>query len=183
MKKQFQTKGLKLTAQMKLNYTVAGILTLQENLYQLSDEKLKKESEDLLHDVILWLKRWLSFSESQFQNLIAIDFHERTKLAFELSFALENRLPVLLTYGRHSISSPGNPYLNEYTSSTKISSYWDATMLIIRLEKNILGHNKPCSEQVSKQLTDMQKIAEKAIHPIVTEFTRFDNLIKYPNGF
>jgi hypothetical protein len=180
MKKHFQTKVLNHT---KLKYTVASVQALQKQLYQLSDEQLKIESDEIRHNSILWLNHRFNFNKSQYQTLASIDITEKKKLAYELSFALENRLPIRLTYHRQSDIPQKHLCLEKSIEVKNISSYWDAGNLLICLNKDIISYTKHPTKLANKQIIDMQTFAHKTIRPIITESTRFDHLIKHHHEF
>lgn len=80
----------------KFPFDNAGFLALQTQLYQWSDEALTRESEKIRADFDLWMAANFELSERQRAYLLSIDARAKLLLAFDTSFAIENKLPISL---------------------------------------------------------------------------------------
>ena len=81
---------------MKLQFNSEGFFALQRELYQLSDDALKIESELIQHNFNHWINHHFELSEVQLKYLESMGQHIRLTLSFDTSFAIENRLPIRL---------------------------------------------------------------------------------------
>lgn len=80
----------------KFPFTTAGFNALQQQLYALTDQALLVESEHIKNNFTVWMAAHFSLSEKQLLFLNAIDERAKSLISFETSFAVGNRLPVLL---------------------------------------------------------------------------------------
>ncbi|MFA6276308.1 MAG: hypothetical protein WC622_06140 [Pedobacter sp.] len=89
----------------KFPFTNAGFLALQHDLYSLSDEVLKIEADLVLNYFDYWMDNHFELSNNQLSYLKAIDPRAKPLLIFNTSFAIENRLPIILNKARNSNDS------------------------------------------------------------------------------
>ncbi len=88
--------GLLSNPYIKFSFNNAGFCAFQNSLYQLSDEKLKQQSELISHDFTSWLSYHFMLHEHHLFFLESIDDNTKQRLSFDTSFAIENRLPICL---------------------------------------------------------------------------------------
>jgi len=81
---------------IKFLFTDENFVKLQGDLYKLSDEALRAEAELIQHDFLAWMSVRFNFSDGQIKYFDAIKHKEKKLLAFDISFAVENRLPMTL---------------------------------------------------------------------------------------
>jgi len=119
---------------IKSLFTDENFVKLQGDLYKLSDEALRTEAELIQHDFLAWMNIRFNFSEGQNKYLTALKHSEKKLLAFDISFAVENRLPMILNkLDQEEISSGKN---NALTKSENAISY--ITNGILQLNINCL---------------------------------------------
>lgn len=80
----------------KFPFTSLGFDQLQHALYALTNPELEIEAALVKDHFDAWISKHFDLSESQLLFLAAIDPKVKAFLAFETSFAIGNRLPVLL---------------------------------------------------------------------------------------
>lgn len=80
----------------KFPFNPAGLSALLAELYQLSDEALAVEALQIDHAFDSWVAAHFSLTERQLAYLHAIDPKAKKFLAFNGSFAVGNRLPIVL---------------------------------------------------------------------------------------
>ncbi|RZK54554.1 MAG: hypothetical protein EOO87_10125 [Pedobacter sp.] len=80
----------------KFPFSAAGFSALQQQLYALPDQQLSVEAENVKNDFDAWMVAHFALNENQVIFLNAIDSRAKALVAFETSFAIGNRLPVLL---------------------------------------------------------------------------------------
>ncbi|WP_113651731.1 hypothetical protein [Pedobacter namyangjuensis] len=80
----------------KFPFNAAGFIALQQQLYALPDQQLWAEAENIKNDFDGWMLARFLLTQNQVLFLNAIDSRAKELVAFEASFAIGNRLPVLL---------------------------------------------------------------------------------------
>lgn len=80
----------------KFPFTATGFTQLQEQLYLLPDAQLEAEAAQIQHNFDDWMASHFELSAAQLLFLSAIDNRLHALLAAQTSFAVGNRLPILL---------------------------------------------------------------------------------------
>ncbi|MFN0291596.1 hypothetical protein [Pedobacter helvus] len=80
----------------KFPFTSLGFDQLQHALYALTNPELEMEAALVREHFDTWISQHFDLTESQLLFLAAIDPKLKAFLAFETSFAMGNRLPILL---------------------------------------------------------------------------------------
>lgn len=80
----------------KFPFTATGFIRLQEQLYLLTASQLEAEAAQIQHDFDDWMATHFELSAQQLRFLTAIDSRLHALLAAQTSFAVGNRLPILL---------------------------------------------------------------------------------------
>ncbi|MBB2146920.1 hypothetical protein GM921_15555 [Pedobacter sp. LMG 31464] len=88
----------------KFPFTNADFLALQHDLYNLNDEVLKIEADLVLNDFDYWMNNHFELSVNQLCFLKCIDARAKPLITFNTSFAIENRLLIILNKARNSNS-------------------------------------------------------------------------------
>ncbi|WP_304066734.1 hypothetical protein [Pedobacter glucosidilyticus] len=106
----------------KVSFNNAGLQQLLQAYYLQSDEELKQQALLIETDLIQWLINHFIFSESQLEDLLAMDETFMEEFSLEFAFFFENRLPVSLlkeetTALRESEPGRGKLYRNEKVSA------------------------------------------------------------------
>ena len=81
----------------KFPFDELGFLALQQELYQLSEEALRVESQTIKYSFTTWLPSRFELSIRQLSFLNNMDERDLVFIAEQTSFAVENRLPISLT--------------------------------------------------------------------------------------
>jgi len=128
---------------IKCLFTNENFVKLQGDLYKLSDEALRTEAELIQHDFLAWMSVRFNFSEGQIEYLAAIKHGEKKLLAFDISFAVENRLPM-------SLNKLDHEKYQEKISLAKNKSHTKSANAISYITNGILQLNINCLDMVDR---------------------------------
>lgn len=110
---------------MKLQFNNKGLLLLQQQLYKQRDEVLKMQAEQIEYDINSWLINTFELSAAQLDFFKSIDQHLRLLLSLDISFTIENRLPIRLRF-----YSPAKQTFGEVTKAKPIASYLNGVLYL-----------------------------------------------------
>lgn len=156
---------------MKLKLTVAGVQTYQRTVSRLSDEQLKLLSDELLNNPLRWLNRHFLLSKTELLFLKSMNALLMQRIIKDLSFALENRLPIEISYAQPDEMAFGDLEIR-YQKNGLIQLYlgcFDRTAISSDLNCRDTAKLSPTLSSKANKLTDLKS-------------TSFDNLKKPSDG-
>jgi hypothetical protein len=112
---------------------------LQNSLYQLNDEVLKIESDRIQHDFTTWLRNYFALTKNQLAFLDALDEKSKKLLSFDISFAVENRLPISLNKPSNSKEDSAKKIICPKNTSAKSGLIGYQTDGILQININYQG--------------------------------------------
>lgn len=111
----------------KFPFTSLGFDQLQHTLYALNNLELEVEAAFVKNHFDAWISNHFNLSESQLLFLVAIDPKVKAFLAFETSFAIGNRLPILLVK-TSTATTPEEEQGKIIRPKSTLSATWGNTM-------------------------------------------------------
>lgn len=77
-------------------FTPTGVAELQQDLYALDDAALAAEAAAIAADFVAWMDAHFDFAPGQLAFLQSVNLQVRQLIATQTSFAVGNRLPIIL---------------------------------------------------------------------------------------